>query len=82
MGLVSSVDKAGKRVEAADGSIEETLIKDLPMPPEQIHIMTDYKKPFISIPDDGMVGKSLRVQSFREYPNVSLAQWHRNNGLL
>lgn len=48
---------------------------DLPTPPEFVHLMTDYRAPWCRIeglPED---------PRFPEYPDESLADWHRARGL-
>eukprot|EP01135_Chromosphaera_perkinsii_P005341 Nk52_evm22s343 gene=Nk52_evmTU22s343 len=51
----------------------------LPTPPEFVHIMVDYKAPWVPIvqPSDSNKGSSDKV--FKEYPNCSLKQWHEAN---
>ena len=47
----------------------------LPKPPERDHIMLDYAAPWCEIPS----GPDER--HFSEYPDESLADWHRRHGL-
>ncbi|MEM7225114.1 MAG: GFA family protein [Pseudomonadota bacterium] len=44
----------------------------LPTPPEQIHIMLDFKAPWVEVPAG---------PRFTEYPEESLAKWHARHGL-
>jgi hypothetical protein len=48
---------------------------DLPVPPERTHMMLDSKAPWVEIhagPEDNV---------FKEYPQESLADWHRRLGV-
>lgn len=45
----------------------------LPIPPERVHIMLNYKPDWVEIPDDG--------PRFPEFPELSIANWHEQNGL-
>lgn len=48
---------------------------DLPEPPQYVHLMTDYRAPWCRIeglPEDPV---------FAEYPDESLADWHKARGL-
>jgi len=48
---------------------------DLPVPPERVHLMLGSKATWVEVakgPDD---------QTFDEYPDESLAQWHQRLGL-
>lgn len=48
----------------------------LPEPPERVHIMLDFKAPWVRVPDGpGEV-------HFARYPEESLEDWHRRHGLL
>ncbi|EHR70707.1 hypothetical protein BurJ1DRAFT_1852 [Burkholderiales bacterium JOSHI_001] len=47
----------------------------LPVPPESVHCLVGSKAPWVRIegnPND---------QQFEHYPSMSLAQWHKSNGL-
>jgi hypothetical protein len=46
----------------------------LPSPPERVHIMLDYKAPWVTVPEDG--------RRFPRYPDESIIDWHRRHGLL
>jgi len=48
---------------------------DLPEPPEKVHLMLRYKPSWV-VPD---VGKKDRT--FEEYPEESIADWHKARGL-
>lgn len=48
---------------------------DLPTPPEKVHLMLRYKAGWV-VPD---VGKNDRT--FNEYPEESIADWHKARGL-
>lgn len=48
----------------------------LPTPPETVHIMLDFKAPWIDVPDGP--GHS----HFPRYPDRSIEDWHRERGLL
>ena len=48
---------------------------DLPEPPEKVHLMLRYKPSWI-VPD---VGRKDRT--FEEYPEESIADWHKARGL-
>jgi hypothetical protein len=47
----------------------------LPNPPERVHIMLDYAAPWCEIPS------GVNEEHFREFPEESLADWHRRHGL-
>lgn len=47
----------------------------LPVPPSKVHLMLRFKAPWV-VPDLGR-GDS----PFREYPKLSIEQWHRRRGL-
>ena len=47
----------------------------LPKPPERVHMMLDYAAPWCEVPS----GENDR--HFREFPDESLADWHRRHGL-
>ncbi len=47
----------------------------LPEPPERVHIMLDYKAPWVEVP----TGEG--EQRFPRYPEESIAAWHRRHGL-
>ncbi|WP_158045443.1 GFA family protein [Skermanella pratensis] len=48
----------------------------LPVPPERVHIMLDFKAPWVTVPSGpGEV-------HFARYPDLSLEDWHRRHGLL
>lgn len=47
----------------------------LPVPPERVHIMLAHKAPWVRVPEGpGDV-------HFPEYPDESIADWHRRHGL-
>jgi hypothetical protein len=47
----------------------------LPVPPERVHIMLDFKAPWVRVPEGpGEV-------HFPRYPDESIADWHRRHGL-
>ena len=45
----------------------------LPVPPERVHLMVNYKPDWVPIADKG--------PRFAEYPKLSIAQWHEQHGL-
>jgi hypothetical protein len=48
----------------------------LPTPPERVHIMLDFKAPWVQVPSGpGEV-------HFAQYPDESLEDWHKRHGLL
>jgi hypothetical protein len=47
----------------------------LPKPPSKVHLMLRFKAPWV-VPDFGRGD-----QKFREYPKLSIEQWHRKRGL-
>lgn len=47
----------------------------LPVPPETVHIMLDFKVPWIEL----AAGESQRY--FNRYPDESIIQWHQRHGL-
>lgn len=51
------------------------VITPLPDPPETVHIMLDFKAPWVKVPS----GDSHR--HFNRYPNESIVDWHRRHGL-
>ncbi len=48
----------------------------LPEPPERVHMMLDFKAPWVRVPEGP---NELR---FAQYPAESLEDWHRRHGLL
>ncbi len=46
---------------------------ELPMPPENVHLMLNYKPAWVPVP-----GKGPR---YPEYPELSIAEWHERHGL-
>jgi hypothetical protein len=48
----------------------------LPKPPEKVRIMLDYAAPWCEIPS------GENEKHFPEFPDESLADWHRRHGLL
>lgn len=48
----------------------------LPVPPESVHIMLDFKAPWVEVPE----GRGHR--HFRRYPDEAIVEWHRRHGLL
>ena len=48
---------------------------ELPVPPERVHIMLDYKPAWVRVPE----GKA--ELHFAEYPEDSIASWHEKHGL-
>ena len=47
----------------------------LPMPPSKVHLMLKFKAPWVK-PDFGRGDAK-----FREYPKLSIEEWHRKRGL-
>lgn len=47
----------------------------LPTPPERVHIMLEYKAPWVVVP------KGTKDRHFRQYPEESIADWHKTRGL-
>jgi len=47
----------------------------LPVPSEQVHIMLDFKAPWVEVP----TGENH--QHFKRYPDESIEDWHRRHGL-
>ena len=47
----------------------------LPMPPESVHIMLDFKAPWVDVP----TGDGHR--HFDRYPDESILDWHQRHGL-
>jgi len=47
----------------------------LPVPPELVHIMLDFKAPWVVVPS----GENHRY--FARYPDESIVDWHRRHGL-
>ena len=47
----------------------------LPSPPETVHIMLDFKAPWVEVPTGS------RQRHFRRYPDESIVEWHRRHGL-
>ena len=47
----------------------------LPKPPEILHIMLDFKAPWVTVPE----GKGHR--HFNRYPDESILDWHKRHGL-
>ena len=52
-----------------------TVDTELPEPPERVHLMLDFKAPWVSV--DDRPGNLC----FGRYPDESLAQWHERRGL-
>ena len=48
---------------------------ELPTPPETVHIMLDYKAPWVEVPS------GAGHTPFPAYPEESLEAWHRRHGL-
>ncbi|WP_371304238.1 GFA family protein [Azospirillum sp. B510] len=48
----------------------------LPTPPERVHIMLDFKAPWVEVPS------GPNDVHFARYPDESLEAWHRRHGLL
>jgi hypothetical protein len=48
----------------------------LPKPPGRVHMMLNYAAPWCEIPS------GPNEEHFPEFPDVSLAEWHRRHGLL
>ena len=46
----------------------------LPMPPEHVHLMVDYKPPWVTICEPG--------PQYPEYPELTIAEWHARHGLV
>ena len=46
---------------------------ELPVPPERVHVMMNYKPAWVVDAGDG--------PRFKEYPKLSIADWHAQNGL-
>lgn len=47
----------------------------LPRPPERVHTLLDSKAPWVEVP------RGKRDARFPEYPDQSIAEWHRARGL-
>jgi hypothetical protein len=47
----------------------------LPKPPERLHIFTESAAPWCEIPED------TKNRNFPEYPDESIADWHKRHGL-
>ena len=47
----------------------------LPMPPESVHIMLDFKAPWVEVPAGD------RHRHFDRYPDESILGWHQRHGL-
>lgn len=48
----------------------------LPIPPERVHLMTEYKTDWVPLPDgDGET-------HFAHYPDLGIEDWHKKHGLL
>ena len=47
----------------------------LPIPPESVHIMLDFKAPWVEVPS----GEDHR--HFDRYPDESIVDWHKRHGL-
>jgi hypothetical protein len=47
----------------------------LPKPPEEVEIMLDYAAPWVSVPE------GTKHAHFGEYPDESIADWHKKRGL-
>jgi len=46
---------------------------ELPVPPEHVHLMLDYKPNWVPVAGKG--------QRYGEYPELSIAEWHDRHGL-
>jgi hypothetical protein len=46
---------------------------ELPLPPEHVHLMLNYKPAWVPVPGEG--------PRYREYPKLSIAEWHERQGL-
>lgn len=47
----------------------------LPVPPERVHLMLDFKPDWVRVPD------GPQERHFPRYPDESLAEWHQRLGL-
>ena len=47
----------------------------LPKPPEQVHIMTDFKLDHIDVPT------GANARAYPRYPEGSIEEWHKKHGL-
>ena len=47
----------------------------LPVPPESVHIMLDFKASWVKVPSGD------QHRHFRRYPDESIIDWHRRRGL-
>ena len=45
----------------------------LPVPPEYVHLMLDFKPEWVQLSGDG--------PRFGQYPELSIADWHKRHGL-
>jgi hypothetical protein len=45
------------------------------VPPERVHILLDFKASWVQVPE------GPHERHFREYPEESIADWHRRHGL-
>ena len=48
----------------------------LPEPPERVHIMLDFKAPWVEVP------ATKTDRHFARYPDESIQEWHERHGLL
>jgi hypothetical protein len=48
---------------------------ELPVPPAHVFLMTRYKPTWVPLP------RSKRAERFREYPKLSIADWHARHNL-
>ena len=48
----------------------------LPEPPERVHIMLDFKAPWVEVP------ATKTDHHFARYPDESIQEWHERHGLL
>jgi len=53
-----------------------TVDRELPQPPERVHIMLDFKAPWVSVCADP------QDRQFARYSDESLAAWHERHGLI
>lgn len=48
---------------------------ELPVPPETVHIMLDFKASWVEVPE------GQRHRHFNRYPDESILDWHKRHGL-